>query len=124
MNEDTNAVGHSQAVLYYKDSRELCEIVANFLIEGFTRGQPALVIATPEHVTLIEERLSLASLDFASLKRLGELVIFDAREFLGSFMSDGTPNQGAFRHNVGGIIKQICRDRTECIVRAYAEMID
>ena len=41
--------GHFHAVRFYENDESLCRIVAEFLGEGIVSGQPALVIATPEH---------------------------------------------------------------------------
>jgi hypothetical protein len=41
--------GHFHAVRFYETRESLCRIVAEFLGEGFVLGNPALVIATPEH---------------------------------------------------------------------------
>jgi hypothetical protein len=87
------------------------------LVEGLTKAQPAVVFATPEHTTAIEECLTKASFDVAELKRLGELTTLDARQMLATFMADGAPDPGAFRHNIGGVIRQVGRGRGTCTTR-------
>jgi hypothetical protein len=116
--------GHFHAVRFYKDADSLCRIVGSFLAEGLTKAEPAVVIATPEHTIGIEECLRKASLDVGELKRLGELIILDAREMLATFMADGVANPGAFRHHIGGVITQVGRGRRQCTIRAYGEMVD
>jgi hypothetical protein len=116
--------GHFHAVRFYKDADSLCRIVGSFLAEGLTKGEPAVIIATPEHMTAIEDCLRKASLDVAELKRRGELITLDAREMLATCMVDGIPNPGAFQHHVGGVIEQAARGREHCTIRAYGEMVD
>jgi MEDS: MEthanogen/methylotroph, DcmR Sensory domain len=116
--------GHFHAVRFYKDDDSLCRIVGSFLIEGLTKSEPAVLIATPEHTAAIGECLRRASLDVVALKRLGELSTLDAREMLAMFMADGIPNAGAFREHIGGAIKQVGRGRGQCTIRAYGEMVD
>jgi MEDS: MEthanogen/methylotroph, DcmR Sensory domain len=116
--------GHFHAVRFFKDDDSLCRIVGSFLIEGLTKAEPAVVIATPEHTTAIEECLRKASLDVVDLKRLGELITLDARKMLATFMADGVPNPGAFRDHIGGVITQVARGREQCTIRAYGEMVD
>ena len=116
--------GHFHAVRFYKDDDSLCRIVGKFLIEGLIKAEPAVVIATPEHTTAIEECLRKASLDVDELKRLGELIALDARETLATFMADDVPNPGAFRDHVGGVITQVGQGRERCTIRAYGEMVD
>jgi MEDS: MEthanogen/methylotroph, DcmR Sensory domain len=98
--------------------------VGSFLAEGLTKAEPAIVIATPEHTTAIEECLRKATLDVDELKKRGESITLDARKMLATFMADGVPNPGAFRHHIGGVITQVGRGREQCTVRAYGEMVD
>ncbi len=116
--------GHFHAVRFYKDDDSLCRIVGSFLIEGLTNSEPAVVFATPEHTSAIEQCLRKASVDVDELKRLGELTTLDARNMLATFMADGVPNPTAFRHHIGGLIAQVGRSRQQCNIRAYGEMVD
>ena len=120
---DTPA-GHFHAVRFYKDADSLCRIVGSFLAEGLTKVEPAVVIATPEHTTAVEECLRTASLDVDELKRLGELITLDARKMLATFVEDGVPSPSAFRHHIGNVITQVGRGREQCTIRAYGEMVD
>jgi MEDS: MEthanogen/methylotroph, DcmR Sensory domain len=116
--------GHFHAVRFYKDDDSLCRIVGGFLVEGLTKAEPAVVIATPEHTTAIEECLRKASLDVDELKRFGDVSTLDARGMLATFMADGVPDPDAFRHHVGGAIAHAGRGRERCTIRAYGEMVD
>jgi len=116
--------GHFHAVRFYKDDDSLCRIVAGFLLEGLAKAEPAVVIATPEHTAAIQECLRKASLDVDELTRRGELISLDARKILATFMADGVPNPGAFRHHIGEVIAQAARGRKRCTIRAYGEMVD
>ena len=124
MNHDARAAGHFHAVRFFNDSESLCRIVAAFLADGFAKGEAAVVIAVPEHAAAIEDCLRQDGLDVSSLKRLGDLVMLDAREALETFMADGMPDPGAFRHNIGGVIAQVSRGHGNCAVRAYGEMVN
>jgi hypothetical protein len=116
--------GHFHAVKFYHDAESLCEIVGEFLVSGLAAGNPAIVIATPEHTARIEQCLAALGHDVDDLKRLGDLVTLDAADMLGTFMFDGVANAKAFRDNVGGAIKQVCRSREGCTVHAYGEMVN
>jgi hypothetical protein len=116
--------GHFHAVQFYKDEMSLCAIVASFLVEGFANGDPAVVIATPEHRLALEDRLRHLSVDVDSVKRAGDLVIADASQILASVMRNGMPDAAMFRVAVGSLIEQVCRGRTSCTVRAFGEMVD
>src|SRR5688572_13885484 len=92
--------GHFHAVQFYSDSVSLCGIVAAFIGEGLEQGDPAIVIATPTHIEVIEQCLRMRHLDVAGLKRQGDLVTLDAKTELEMFMADGMPDAGAFSHVV------------------------
>jgi hypothetical protein len=120
----SSRVGHFHAVQFYKDPDSLCRIVGEFIGAGLELGEPALVIATPAHTAAIDECLRLRGLDVDELKRLGDCVTLDARETLGTFMTNALPDPSAFRHHIGQTIKQISRGREKTTVRAYGEMVD
>jgi hypothetical protein len=116
--------GHFHAVQFYDGPDALCRIVGDFLTEGIAKHEPAVVIATPAHAARIADCLRERSVDVESLKRLGDLVILDARETLYQFMVDGMPNHQAFQDVVGGVIERVRRDHGGVAVRAYGEMVD
>ena len=116
--------GHFHAVQFYNDPGSLSRIVAGFLTEGLATGDPAVVIATPEHRVLIEGELGARSLDVDALKRRGDLVVLDARDTLNAFMVDGMPRPRSFQQVVGQVLEDVCRRRPDCTVRAYGEMVN
>lgn len=123
----TNQTGrtpHSHAVQFYSDDAELLRTVGTFLSEGFTAGQPVIVIATPEHRAAIERVLETHLIDVAAARRLGDLVMLDPEETLGAFMVDHAPVGSLFRRSLGGLIEQTLRGRERTPVRAYGEMVD
>lgn len=121
---DVPSPGHFHAVKFYQDDTALAGIVAAFLAEGFYRGDPGIVIATPDHADAIERCLSERGVDVPALLRDGDLTVFDARDALASFMADDLPNASAFRYSIGTMFKQICEKRPPCTLRAYGEMVD
>jgi MEDS: MEthanogen/methylotroph, DcmR Sensory domain len=115
---------HDHAVQFYADPAELFERVGTFLSEGLAAGQPAIVIATPEHGVAIERALEAHLIDVAHARRLGDLVMLDAEETLGTFMVDHAPVGSLFRRSIGAVIEQALRGRERTPVRAYGEMVD
>ena len=112
------------AVQFYGDDAELVETVATFLSEGLVVGQPAIVIATPEHRIAIELALAKHFIDVGAARRLGDLVMLDVDETLGAFMVDNAPVGSFFRRSIGDLIAQTLRGRERTPVRAYGEMVD
>jgi len=116
--------GRFHAVRFYKDDASLASIVAGFLAEGLVKGDPAVVIATPKHRVSIQADLRKRPLGVNELKRLGDLVMLDAREVLATFMVDGMPHAATFRHVVGQAMSQLCRGRRHCTIHTYGEMVN
>jgi hypothetical protein len=116
--------GHFHAVRFYKDSNSLCRIVGSFLKEGFAESQPAVVIATAAHRRMIGNCLKADGLDVEGLKTGGQLVFYDAEVVLSQFMVDGMPNAARFKGAVGPLLDKACRGKTDCVIRAYGEMVD
>ena len=116
--------GAFHAVQFYRDDATLCGIVAGFLAAGFADGDPAVVIATPEHLMTIERELRARSIDIDAIRQAGDLAWLDAQETLAKFMRDGRPHGGMFKAVAGRIIDSVCRGRSTCAVRAYGEMVN
>jgi hypothetical protein len=119
-----SGAGHFHAVQFYNDDASLARIVGGFLAEGLAAGDPAIVIATPDHRAALEASLRLQSIDVDALERRGDIVLLDARETLERFMVDGMPDAASFRRVIGDVIERVCATRSECTVRAYGEMVN
>ena len=122
--EPTGNHAHHHAVQFYGNDAELLKTVGTFLSEGLTAGQPAIVIATADHRTSIEQELQSHLVDVDGARRLGDLVMLDADQVLSTFMIDQAPVGSLFRRSVGAIIEQTRRGRERTPVRAYGEMVD
>jgi hypothetical protein len=121
---DKSGAGHFHAVRFYRDQDGLARIVAGFLAEGFAAGQPAVVIATPEHRLAILQELGRQSPDVEGFERGGRLFMLDAGETLDEFMIDGMPEAARFRRALTPILGQASGGRKTQPVRAYGEMVD
>lgn len=122
--ESTSSAAYPHAVKFYDDDEALGRTVAEFLAPGLRVRQPAIVIATPEHLTLIGNELEQRSLDVHQLEADGDLQMLDADETLALFMSGGEPDPLRFHATVDGLIDRACKGRPPCAVRAYGEMVD
>ena len=116
--------GHFHAVRFYEDAQSLSRMVATFVAEGFIESLPAIIIATPEHLDAIFEKLSAMSFDLDHVKRRGDLIVLDARDTLALFMVNGMPNAEKFEATMLPVIDRVCRGRQDCVIRAYGEMVD
>jgi len=85
---------------------------------------PAIVIATPEHCDAIKQSLAAHYFDVPRLEAANDLIIVDAADTLARFMVDGMPDAVRFRDSMIPMMELACRGRTECVIRAYGEMVD
>ncbi len=111
-------------VQFYPTPEALAEIVAAFLAEGLRNGEPALLIATPERLALIEKRLVEAGLNPNGLKWTGDLLVLDAQAVVDMVLINGSPSAELFRETMKRFLDQLCRGREGCRMRAFADVID
>jgi hypothetical protein len=107
----------------YADERDLAESVARFLAAGFERGEPGVVVATPEHRRLFVSRLAEIGWDE---ERIGPhlLIAVDAEETLASIMDGDQPSHSAFETVVGGLLERAEAHGPGGSPRAFGEMVD
>jgi hypothetical protein len=63
-------------------------------------------------------------LDVVALQRSQNLLLLDARETLAAFMMDRRPDASKFNAEMSQVIRRACRDRVDCTVRIFGQMID
>jgi len=110
--------GHAAQV--YADLGELAQSVSAYLTVGFELGEPAVVVATPEHLTEFMAALADAGWDKARIDRAGLLAVADAAETLSAIMEGDTPSKRSFEQRVGGLLDLFPGKH----VRAFGEMVD
>lgn len=115
--------GH-HAVQFYSDDHKLCMSIADFLGDGLAAGQPCLLVGTPKHRDAIVRELKARHFDVDALIRGGDLVLHDAAATLARFMVDDLPDTERFTACVMPVLDGLRRGRSECVVRAFGEMVD
>jgi hypothetical protein len=112
------------AVRFYETEESLSQIVAEFLGSGLAAGKPAVVIATPAQRAAIVRALVVRSVDVVRLQRSGDLTLLDAEDTLSTFMTNGEPDAEVFRDSMFAVIKKASRERANCTVQLYGQMVD
>ena len=116
------SAGH--AVQVYADLDELAGSVAAYLAAGFEAGEPAVVVATREHVTRFAEQLAAAGWDEQKIQANRLLILADAEATLAQFTDGELPSAPAFESVIGGLLDQVA-ERFSCTrIRAFGEMAD
>jgi hypothetical protein len=114
--------GHG--VQIYRHESELADSVASYLTAGFEVGDPALVVACPEHWTLFADALATRNCDIVELRRQGLLTVTDADTTLAAFMSGGRPSPVRFEDVLGGVLGSISERYPDRRIRVFGEMVD
>jgi hypothetical protein len=114
----------AHGVQVYDDVVELTDSVAEYLAAGFEAGEPALVVATREHLSCFTERLQSAGWDAERLESDGLLVLADAHSMLASIVRDGRPSAIAFDAVVGTLLDQAAERHPGATPRVFGEMVD
>jgi hypothetical protein len=113
------------AVQIYSELDELANSVADYLAAGLEAGEPAIVIAVPEHLSRFEERLQLTGCDVDAIEAEGLLVAIDAQATLTEIMDGGeAPSPAAFERVIGGLLDQVAERFPGRQIRAFGEMVN
>jgi hypothetical protein len=96
---------HHHAVQFYGNDAELFKTIGTFLTEGLVAGQPAIVIATPDHRAGILQALASNLTDVPGALHAGDLVMLDAEDTLGILIKGGMPDQRLFQRTIGDLIE-------------------
>lgn len=119
-----NASPAEHAVQVYTELDELARSVGSFLTAGFRAGEPALVIATPEHWEAFRAELEARGSDVGELQAQGLVTCLDADETLATFMERDVPVGERFEKSVGGVLEEVASRFPAKTVRAFGEMVD
>ena len=110
-------------VQFYTSDQELVSTVADFLKAALDADGAAVAIMTAPHLATMEQHLSLAGVELASLQRQGRLVLLDAHETLARLMVGDAPDRAAFQAIIGQLLGQLATDSARPIA-AFGEMVD
>jgi KaiC/GvpD/RAD55 family RecA-like ATPase len=112
------------AAQVYGEIDELGASVAGYLAAGFAVGEPAIVVATPEHWACFAEQLAGCGWDADKVTEAGLLHVVDADSLLESFMLGTSPDPELFQLTVGALVESVAARFPDTTVRAFGEMVD
>lgn len=121
MRNDATTHDSEHHLQLFDSSKSLAETVAAFLMAGFNRAEPLLVVATPEHRELLTGKLEEAGLNIREATLANRLLMLDASQTLDKFMRQDGPNPVAFDEVVGSLVARLSNGARVCI---YGEMVD
>jgi MEDS: MEthanogen/methylotroph, DcmR Sensory domain len=106
---------------FYTDDTVLLDTLAGFVGGGLNAGESTIVIATPQHLKALEQRLINASIDLASMFIEDRYIALDANATLASFMAGNWPDDQLFSDFVERLIHRASVKNRR--VRAFGEMV-
>jgi hypothetical protein len=114
--------GH--AVEVYSELDELAQSVAAFLAAGFELDEPALVVATPEHLSAFSGALAARGWDAQAVGDRATLVTADAESTLAAILDEGIPSETRFEAVVGTLVDSVIGQSSAGGGRVFGEMVD
>ena len=119
---DWNDIAESEHfVQFYESDAYLMNSVSGFMAGALDSGDSGIVIATPEHLEGIEQRLTEQGVDVIVARAQGRFVELDAAETLAKFMVDGSPDPRRFEQVIGGVVRLLLTQGRR--LRAFGEMV-
>src|SRR5687767_14618384 len=86
----------------YEDENVFMNTLAGFVGAGINSGDSCIIIATPEHLQILEARLKSYGVHVESLLSENRYFPLNAEEVLAKFMVDDMPDQKLFESTIGG----------------------
>ncbi|MGH9599351.1 MAG: MEDS domain-containing protein [Terracidiphilus sp.] len=106
---------------FYEHEGVLLDTLTGFVAGGLDRGESTIVIATPEHLLSIDQRLRDSKTDLARAVAEDRYITLDAESALASFMVKDWPDEDLFADFINQLIlRASANDRR---VRAFGEMV-
>lgn len=114
-------VSSDHIVQFFDSSESRAENVASFLAEGYSAGEPLIVIVRPGNWSAIAEHLEVLGVPVQAAVADGALVVKDADDTLRRLSRRGVPDSALFQTTVGQPVAALAVNGR---VRAYGEMVD
>jgi PAS domain S-box-containing protein len=108
-------------VQFYENDAFLVDSVSSFLGTGLGTGDACVVIATQEHLLMLEEQLRVNGVDLLHARAQDKYIACDVNTALALFMVDDLPEPERFSKAIGGMIERAVQRGRH--VRIFGEMV-
>jgi hypothetical protein len=112
---------NQHVVQFYADDEELMDRLTPFIGEGLNEGESAIVIATPEHLRALRQRLVAADVNLMKAMFEDRYIALDASVGLTSFMVGDRPDEQLFAEFIKGLVSRASAHNRK--VRGFGEMV-
>ena len=106
---------------FYEHDGVLLDALVGFVGGGLKADDSAIVIATVEHIKVLEERMKASNVDVATARMQDQYITLVAEEALAKFMVRGWPDDKLFADLVTELITRARGNGRR--VRAFGEMV-
>ena len=83
-------------VQFYETDNVFLDTLEGFVSGGLRAGESVIVIATPTHRQILEQRLTSRGVDVDQARSQDQYIALDAEQTLGFFMKSGWPDDERF----------------------------
>jgi hypothetical protein len=108
-------------VQVYENDAVFLDLLNGFVSGGLQVGDSVIVIATAEHLRILNSKLQEAGFNLGMLKLANQYIALDAEMLLSKFMVNDWPDENLFMHEVTTLIDRAKTGNRQ--VRAFGEMV-
>lgn len=108
-------------VQIYEKDEDFLSLLENYISGGFQANDSVIVIATPEHLKELEERLDSQGFQIKKLMASNQYIPLDAEKTLAKFMVNDWPDEDLFTKVVSDLIIKARNNNRN--IRAFGEMV-
>lgn len=108
-------------VQIYENDKVFMNSLEGFVGSGFIAGDSVIIIATPEHLSILEKRLKNQGFDLDTLTALDRYIPLNAQETLSKFFVSKWPDETLFNEFVEKLLTRAQKNNGK--VRAFGEMV-
>jgi hypothetical protein len=109
-------------VQMYKDDTVFLDTLEGFVAGGLRSGDAVILIATPDHLRVLEQRLLTQDINVTAARELDQYIALNADETLSRFMVGSWPDDERFKTVVSDLLAR-ARGGQGRRVRAFGEMV-
>ena len=108
-------------VQIYENDAVFLQTLEGFASDGFLKGESVIIIATAQHLVLLNDRLKAQGFDLEALMGTGQYITEDAEDCLPNFMVDDWPDEQLFTSYVSALLNRAQKHNRK--VRAFGEIV-
>jgi hypothetical protein len=106
----------------YENDAVLLDALKGFVTGGFGKNESCIIIATDQHLLMLERMLETDGIDTIALMADYRYIPLNAQKILSKFMVNGWPEESLFIKTIAGIMAR-AKGPQDRAIRAFGEMV-